>query len=501
MKNKIIVGMTACVLAFSACTEETGTLGGSLINSADYLNMTKGTQMVTTRSIPIGAVLSSTSQCYIGRVLDPATEIAVTCNFMSQFNMVENPEVAPMENIMNHYGGVIDTDSCELRIYFDTDELYGDTLTALKMRITELNGPVDETKNVYTDFDPKDEDLLRLDGKGIRINRMFSIHDQSLPDSLRGTSNFVPFIRLMFDNDTPYTSLDGKSYKNYGTYILQRYFENKDYFKNAYNFIRHVCPGFYFEITDGIGVMTGIQEIDLVVYYSSTDGTTVSHNMLRSAATEEVLQATTVENDMERVEELAQDKTCSFMKTPAAMFTEVNIPVLDIMKGHENDSLLSASITFQRLNEWDDDKGQVVPANEYTIRPPKNVLLIERDSMFTFFENKLLPDDYSAYYSTFDEYDNQYEFSNICHLVMRMYNTYKKKVAEDPNWVAEHPNWNKAVLIPIDVVTTTTSSDAEAISSVHNDMSLTSARLIGGDPEKGGTPIKINLIYGQFNVK
>ena len=74
-------------------------------------------------------------------------------------------------------------------------------------------------------------------------------------------------------------------------------------------------------------------------------------------------------------------------------------------------------------------------------------------------------------------------------------------MAEDPNWVAEHPNWNKAVLIPIDVVTTTTSSGIEAVSSVHNDMSLTSARLIGGDPEKGGSSIKMKLIYGQFNAQ
>ena len=495
MKNKIIVGIAACLLAFSACTEETGTVGGSLINDVDILNLTKGTNTVTTKTVPIDAVLSSTSQCYIGRVKDPDTEASVTCNFMSQFNMVENPEVAPLGEVMARYGGIIDTDSCELRLYFDTDELYGDTLTSLKLRVTELNGPVDETKYVYTDFDPKEENLLRLDG--IRMSRMFSIHDQSLSDSLRGTDNFVPFIRLMFDNDKPYVDKDGNPYKSYGTYILDRYFENPAYFKNSYNFIRNVCPGFYFEITDGVGVMTGLLEIDLVVYYSATneEGETKSYT-IRSAATEEVLQATTVRNDKQRIQELANIKSHTYLKTPAAMFTEVDIPVLDIMKGHENDSLLSASVTFQRLNNWNEATDEPSIANEYTIKPPKNLLMVERDSLYSFFENKKLPDGITSYYTTFSSSYNQYEFSNICKLVMHMYNTYKENIALDSNWAEDHPNWNKAILIPIDVTTTTTSS-AEVISSVNNDMSLTSTRLVGGD--QTNTPIKINVIYGQFN--
>ena len=45
---------------------------------------------------------------------------------------------------------------------------------------------------------------------------------------------------------------------------------------------------------------------------------------------------------------LREDNTCTYLKTPAGIFTEVTLPVDEISTSHSTDSLLTAKIVFQR---------------------------------------------------------------------------------------------------------------------------------------------------------
>ena len=68
----------------------------------------------------------------------------------------------------------------------------------------------------------------------------------------------------------------------------------------------------------------------------------------------------------------------------------------------------------------------------------------------------------------------------------------------DPNWVEKHPDWNKAVLVPIEEVTVTSSSYYTSTSStiaLKNKMGLSSTRLIRGT---AASPIKMEVIYAKF---
>ena len=69
----------------------------------------------------------------------------------------------------------------------------------------------------------------------------------------------------------------------------------------------------------------------------------------------------------------------------------------------------------------------------------------------------------------------------------------QKGVSENPNWEAEHPDWNKVVLVPV-------SYDSNTSTSVDHDMSLTSVRLVGGT-ENPNDPIKVSVVYGKFREK
>ena len=78
-------------------------------------------------------------------------------------------------------------------------------------------------------------------------------------------------------------------------------------------------------------------------------------------------------------------------------------------------------------------------------------------------------------------------------LIRQMADAKKAGLSKNPNWLEEHPNWNKVVLIPV----TLTVNSLSAIVRVSHDMSLTSTRLVGGS-QNPYDPIKISVIYSKF---
>lgn len=300
----------------------------------------------------------------------------------------------------------------------------------------------------------------------------------------------------------------GKKYKNYGSYIMQTYAEHPEYFKTNYKFLHNVCPGFYIKNVGGTGNMAKIWNTELIFYWTRhktikakdgvKDSTAVSIGYNRFDGTEEVLQLNKIENNTENLEKLAsQDqKKCTYLKSPAGIFTEVTLPIEDIMKGHEKDTLNTASISFPRLNNDNED-------NPYNFATPSTILMVQKDSLQSFFEKSKLADNrtsYTASYSNTGSYKNAYTFQNIANLVSAM---YKNK--------GKGENWNKVVLVPVNVITTT-QGYTTVISKINHDMSLASTRLIVGtdDPDKDYTtdkvtgkkvasgPIRIKVIYSKF---
>ena len=136
---------------------------------------------------------------------------------------------------------------------------------------------------------------------------------------------------------------------------------------------------------------------------------------------------------------------------------------------------------------------------------PSKLLLIEKDSLDSFFRGNNLYNNVYAYEVTLAS--NAYTFNNISNLITRMHDAKTKGMKSDPNWVANHPNWNKALLVPIEEVTVTTSSSSysyyygyttsnnETPVALKNQMGLSSTRLVKGT---ASNPIKMEVIYAKF---
>ena len=486
------MGIAMATLAISSCDEETTTMGNSLTDPVDRFTVVPDTFPVATRSIKTDSVLSTSIYSYLGRIKDPETSSYISSDYMTQFHILENSanSLFPPAEYFHDFGadGGIVADSCHIKVMINAYQ--GDSLTAMKLQMTELKRPVEENVQYYTDFDPEAKGYLRPASEGgISQSKVYSVSDLVLSDSLRGvyrSGSYYEYINIPINQ--VYTDKNGVSYEGYdkttkrgsgyGTYVMRMYYAHPEYFKNSLTFKRNICPGFYLKTTDGLGLMVEVANTQLVVYfhYTTPSGTVVNDSQVFNA-TEEVLQTTHITNDKASINRLWQDNSCTYLKTPSGLFTEVDLPIDQIKLNHQKDTITSAKITFHRMNSVNDNSSVV-------LEEPTNLLMIERDSLYSFFENRKVPDNVTSFIATYNSTYKTYTFNNISSLISKMY--AKRNLSA---------NWYKVVLVPIQLETIT-SSYSSTIAGVANEMNINSVRLVGGS-ENTHSPVRISVIYNK----
>lgn len=486
MKVYLLAMAFLASLTLVSCDDSTAEIGVSLIEKSDLLDVSTDSFKVESKSILAGSILGKSHIGYLGRIKDPETGDFVTSSFMSQVATIEGYTFPKEELIQNKKDGKAQADSCFLNLFFTT--FYGDSLAPLKINVQELAKVLPETSSYYSDFDLAANGYLRENG--INKSKMCTLTDLTVSDSLRSSSRYDK--HLQFDLNDPYTDKDGQSYSNFGTYILQTYYKHPEYFKNSQMFRSHVVHGFNFSVKSGLGAMAYIANVQLNIYLTDKEENGNGKNrvaLISFPGTEEILQTSKIVNDTKRLQQLVEDKSCCYIKTPAGIFTELTLPVEDIVKGHEKDSINSAKIVLQRIN----NNG----VTEFNLPVPTQLLMLPKDSLKSFFENGSINDNINSYVVSRDyisennritSYKNTYTFSNISGLIKAMAKARQKNTYS--------ADWNKVVIIP---VTTTTASinNVTYTTAVRHNMALTSTRLVGG-ADNPNAPLKISIIYSKF---
>lgn len=490
MKLKTLAVALVTALTFTACDSTTDYLGSSLINSADALLVTDSSFFAYTRSVKADSVVARNTSGYVGKVKDPETGAYITGDYMVQFYTLPNPGFIQEDSIRTiaSDGGVKPVHTY-LNLYFE--DFYGDSLASMKLTVKELKKPVPEGVVYYSNFDPEAEGYVKEDG--LTVDKTYTVTDMTLSDSTRDANDGVRGVTVSLDSK-PYTH-NGVTYPDFGTYIMRTYYAHPEYFKTSRTFLDKVFPGFYIKYKSGLGAMAKMeicqvympQLTDSIVSVSTTttvdgESTTTTKDSLEYMTTGaylygtgEVLQTNKITNDNNTINRLVADSTCTYIKSPAGIFTEVTLPIDEIMTKHENDTINSAKMVLTRINN--------TSSSDFKMDIPQDLLIIPLDSLRSFFENDELINYKTSFYAAYSSSTNTYTFNNISGLITNM---YKKR-----NLSA---NYNKAIIVPVTISTSTVSSTTY-ISKVVNDMSLASTRLVGGP----GSPIKMTVIYSRFN--
>lgn len=480
MSFKQIWLLLAAGLMGTACDDDTASMG--IYTDADNISVSGKDFQASTRTIKADSVLGENTTCYFGQVTDPETKTRIKAEFLAQFHTFENYTLPPYEQMVKNEQGEIEADSVEVRLYYEN--FYGDSTNVMKMSVYELDtlNVLREDTLYYTDV--KLEKYINPNRTEPIAKKMVSPLDFTVPYGTLTSSSYYKNIRVMLP-------------KEYGTFILRKYYENPAFFKDSYNFAHHVCPGFYFKLTDGDGTMFYLNISALSIYFSykTDDSDKPLTGVSRFAATPEVIQNTRFNNEgIDRLLTETEGNNFTLIKTPAGAFTEVTLPVDEIYQGHENDSINKAEITFTHYNNN--------VTTRFSLGIPPTLLMVRKQDMYTFFEKKKVADSETSYITTYDGQYNGYTFSNISRLVAycmnEKRNALKASNLTEAEWTAQNKDWNKVVLIPVN----TTTNSYGTLVSVTNNLAMNSIRLVGGTNTETGAPIApipLQVVYSKFS--
>lgn len=448
-------------LAWVSCDDETQGLG--MISESDVLTISDTLLYATSNSVPAGATIARSSTCYLGRVTDPETNSTVTAEFLTQYYCKDNFNVI---SLLEDTTGV-KVKSARLGLYFDT--FYGDSLSPMKVSVYELDASNVMQGNTYyyTNLDP----LTYLPGGVLPsaplASAVYTLDNQTVDEDTKNSSSYMKYINIPLP-------------KAYGERIYNANLQNPSYFTNSYTFAKNVCPGFYFKIEGGDGCMAYITTALMEITVTRAD---TLYNTLRFAATPEVVQVNVVNNDEAAVNALIANDTCTYLKTPAGIYTEVELPVAGIYSGsHVNDEVNSVKVVFDRVaNE---------ATTDYELSLPYTVMMIRKSKMESFFVDNKTVDTEEAIYTTISSNDSTYTFTNIATIVKAMNTERQAGVAANANWEQENPDWNKVVLIPV-VRNYDSSSN---LISVNPSLAMASTKLVRGRDRE----IAVQVIYSRY---
>ena len=451
---------------FATCDDNTEGLGESMMPGEDHITIAQKVYNATSRSLLAGdSILAKTSTAYLGRYTDPLYG-TFEADFLAQFHCVEDFQFPK--------GGVVGDSavSAEIRLYISS--FFGDNINPCHLSVYPLNRVLEEDKNYYTDLVAEEY----YDATQAPIaSRPYTAEDKTIPDSVTESNNYVPFIRVPLPRE-------------FGTEIIQKYYQHPEYFANAENFIRNVCKGLYFKCEQGDGTILYIQQAQLNInfqYYtvsSSGKADSLITVIAQFAGTQEVIQANRFRTDKDKLKELVENEgNCTYLKTPAGIFTEITLPMDEIATNHilTGDTLNSVKLTINRYNESATNNG----TNQFQMGIPKTILMVRKKDMYSFFEKNKVIDKKTSYLASFNSSYNTYSFDNISQLITTC-------IMEKENGVEVDEDWNKVVLIPV----VTTSDTAGNIVTIRHNLDLTSARLMGGT--NPGNELQVRITYSKF---
>lgn len=456
------------LLTFVQCDDSTGSVGGSIVPEKDMITAQTKIFNATSRTIMANdSILANTNEVYLGRYTDEESGTVFTSGFITQFGCNEGYGF-PEEGVAGDSATYT-----KLRLYFE--QYYGDSLNAMQCEVYELDNTLEEGTPYYTNLAP--EEFYNPDEEPL-AKKTYNVIDYTLHDTILNGENYSRHIEITLPN-------------HIGNSFISKYYEKdsegnhigKQYFANSEVFIKDVFKGVYVKCTQGDGTVLKIYRARLDIgfkhYIKSSTGEKDSIEALSAPfySGKEVLQVNNFDND--DLTPLANTQEYTYLKTPAGLYTEVALPIAEIVENC--DTINSAKITFTRYNENAGD----------TRTPHATLLLVRKCDMYKFFLKNKLADSKTSFTTSFSSGTNEYTFSNIASLVKACYREYQQGIESNPDWEAENPDWNKIVLIPV----STTLDSNKAIVKITHDISISSVRLRGGNEYE----IPVEIITSKFN--
>ena len=436
-----------------ACTETTGTLG--IIETGEELSTVSATFHFTsgTDSLYLDQLPYNSQFGCIGAIRDPETGGLIESSFATQFVTQSNFKL-PDESLMKKVDGHVVCDSMELILFMN--QAYGDLDNAMKMEVYGMQSDRAMLNSLTGITFPEEKVADFNEHLG---SRMFTFYDRTLPADELQSSTHQHAIRVPIDAEI-------------GTQMMMKYYEHPEWFRDNNLFHDNVFPGVYCRLSESEGTMVNVAVSALDVNFVYKKDGKDKEGFVRFGATPEVFQCTRVENPKSR-KKLCEVPDTTYLKNPDGVITYINLPVDEMLKGHEQDSISMCALTLQAYSKTDD-----------AFDAPSQLLLVPHALRYTFFTENWNKDDRFFYITSYNATTNAYVFSNISRLVKGL------KLLKDMG-ISTDEDWERVDVIPV-----STTSDGSTYTSIFYDVTPTSVRLVCGTDDK---PLDIQVVYSYFN--
>lgn len=439
MKIKTLLSLVILFFAvvFIACDDDLSTIGQSIQPGGDDISA-KGDTITTITAATVSfkdSIYARSEYGLLGEYIDPIFG-KVKSDYMTELFCPEDIE------FKNPNNKKLTIDSVFLSLQFTA--FTGDTVAPMGLSVYEVTKSLEPV--FFTNADPLKytDNMSKLLGQSI-----FSIQDL---------------------NDTVISSIHVKTIKTQlnlelGQRFYNQWVTNKGTFDNS-DSLKKFFKGIYVTTTFGSGSMINAAYTDLKIHYTyqgrnvaNTADSTRTDSVLFSA-TPEVIQMNHVKNTLPD-DMLGASDVKTYLKTPAGVYTQLTIPLADIVKATGKDRVINAA-NFKI-------KGYTEEEEKSKLSRPSYVLFINKDSLPNYFYNK----EYSttsktAFVVARNSTTNTYDLGNLASVI----NFYTEKYKDAETF----PNL-EYLIIPIAASTTTSSSNVVTITDVYNLMNPTSAIL------------------------
>lgn len=436
MKILKFIAITIGCIALIACEDEISTIGSSL--NATNIEITVDSTFVklSGKSVFTDSILGRTTDPLLG-TLTVSNYGTLRTGYLTQF--------MPSLNIdtLNVTPSTLDSIKLYLN-YYDSD-LTGDSLAPMVLDVYRLDKTIKGP--LYTNINP---------------------NDYYSPDNLIASCTFGSTTEGFIDNNNS-TDSEKVTYKRIGVdlplslgeEIFNEYKKDPNVFAMPSEFAKFF-PGVYMDISYGNGRVVNIKGIFMTMYYRAIDSTgkidTLSYTYLGVTPEVHSINHFTLVPDetlKQNVEIGNAQKDHVYVQAPIGYMPIIHFPTKNIIDKY-NEKMSETHKIQNILNSLAFTIPAVVEEGA-KLSPPEHLLFIRASQVKNFFEQKLLPDDISTIYATYDKANKVYNFGNISSYIRSVMQREDPTVTEDDETIA---------LIPVQILSETSSNYYNTTTSV-----------------------------------
>ncbi len=421
MKKLSLLFIIICILSvcFAACNDGNSSIGNSLVGDKSEV-IIDSTFTLSGHSVRDISVQSKTTTQLLGRL--SASEFgSLSSDFVTQFMPAAKIDTAGVS--------INDIDSVKMLMFYTPGAFTGDSLMPMGFKVYPLTRQLQTP--IYSDFDPAgyydEANCWTPQNQIYTANAIYN-------DSINKLSYRTIYVKLPIE---------------FGRKLYREYINNPSTFSTPSAFARFF-PGLYVKNTFGSGRVTNITQTRINLYYrkhakytvNNTVKDTIYYNVSAYlGVTPEIITNNIISLDMSGSLQAMADNGKTLLVAPTGYNARVVFPAQEIINRYKAQAGDMAVINTLSM---------IIPVeeitNDYSIKPPANILFVLSSKRKEFFEENSINDDKTSFLATYDATNHRYAFTNLRPYILQMLNK-SSLTADDVTFD----------IVPVDITSETTS--------------------------------------------